>query len=217
MSSRLCCGGGRGLRQGLGLGGWWRRCCGSAPRGRARWRSRAPAWQRRPGLAGGKGGNKDAVAGVLRLKEEVTDLAVGEHPWSMLAEQDRHDEKLAQWKRLLELAKSRATAARQDEVGITSHVFTMSSKERWKDIRARLPESVRQLDKCLRGSDEVNPVLATKDFDAIGSDFVEWSQSSQVPRGMPTTPEGFCGLLYDQCRDDSDAAKYAREQKCREY
>ena len=164
-----------------------------------------------------QGGNKDAVAGVLRLKEEVTDLAVGEHPWSMLAEQDRHDEKLAQWKRLLELAKSRATAARQDEVGITSHVFTMSSKERWKDIRARLPESVRQLDKCLRGSDEVNPVLATKDFDAIGSDFVEWSQSSQVPRGMPTTPEGFCGLLYDQCRDDSDAAKYAREQKCREY
>ena len=84
-----------------------------------------------------QGGDKDAVAGVLRLKEEVTDLAVGEHPWSMLAEQDRHDEKLAQWKRLLELAKSRATAARQDQVGITSHVFTMSSKERWKDIRAR--------------------------------------------------------------------------------
>ena len=176
-----------------------------------------------------------AVEGVHKLKTEIYD----ENGDRMMDEITSIKDKISIWKRYRDVSRSRQIAAMSSGSSVTTKSLSMTSEERWLDLKKHLPGRVRDLDTCARkkraekkgGQQRVvqslfrkdvaaekpvveDPITRTKGFERMGPEFFLWLKTAS--HAVPKTAEGLCSLVYPLCTDSTDVARHGRELGCRD-
>ena len=155
---------------------------------------------------------------VLAVKDEIFTESFA----AMSDEADRVQEKLDKLQRMYTAAQMRQTAARGDAATVTPKALSMTGRDRWTDMKKRLPGEIRELYSCAEKLGKADaPSLAsisrkTASFDAVKEDFFTFLKVHGKKTGniLPSTDTELCGMLYPLCHDHGDAAVARRTMRC---